>query len=60
MPRILTLGFDGRLDGGNRLVAVDSGGGDFCSVHNGFEHGEANVEAVWHCRDTKMGSLLLL
>jgi hypothetical protein len=43
---ILTEGFGSKLDGGNGLVAVDSGGSDFCSVRDGLEHGEAILGAA--------------
>jgi hypothetical protein len=57
---ILTQGFDGRLDSGNGLAAVDSSGGDFCLMRNGLEHEEANAGEARRCGDTKMGSRLLL
>jgi hypothetical protein len=58
-PGILTEGFNDSLDGRNELAVVDSGGGDFCLVHDGLEHGEANVGATQCCGDKKMGPRLL-
>jgi hypothetical protein len=59
-PRILTKGFDGRLDCGNGLVEVDSGGGDFYSVRNCLEDRKANVGVARHCGNKNMGARLHL
>jgi hypothetical protein len=42
----LTVGFAVRLSDGVRPAAVDSGGGDSCSVHDGLEHREAILGAA--------------
>jgi hypothetical protein len=59
-PGILIEGFNGRLDDGNGLAAVDSGGGDFCLVRDDLEHGKANVGAARRCGGQKYGPRLLL
>jgi hypothetical protein len=45
-PRILTEGFMVWLDDGLRPAAVNSGGGNSCSVPDGLEHGKAILGAT--------------
>jgi hypothetical protein len=43
---ILTVGFNGWLDGGARPMAVSSGGGEFRSVCGDLEHGGAELRVA--------------